>query len=198
MSLTTTNVNVVCPVCSQQHMFMLVPGYGSLSCPKKNKAFNVLFAKTRAKNQHASPRKSGVKTYQIRLILPNRTEQMVQFQSKATHFELRAGDSAIVAYYKGKPKIVQNCTIQQYMVAADGCFIATAVYGSYGADEVLILREFRDRKLASYSLGRFLIRFYYFASPPIAELIEVFPFAKKPTKYVLDKIVRYVKTEQKG
>ena len=68
-------------------------------------------------------------------------------------------------------------------------------YGSYAADEVLILREFRDRKLASYSLGRFLIGFYYVVSPPIADLIEVFPFAKKSTKYVLDKIVRYIKPE---
>jgi hypothetical protein len=189
MSLIATSVNVVCPVCMKQHMFALMPGYANLSCPKKNKAFDVLFARTRAKNQHAGPRNSGVKIYQIRLILPNNTEQMVEFHSKATHFELRAGDSAIVAYYKGKPKIVQNCTIHQFMVSSDGCFIATAVYGSYGADEVLVLRDFRDRELASSGLGRFAIRLYYFVSPPIAELLEVFPFAKKPTKYVLDKIV---------
>lgn len=198
MILTTTNVNVVCPLCLQQHMFALLPGYGNLSCPKENKAFDVLFAKTRAKNQHAGPRNSGVKIYQIRLILPNKAEKMVEFQSKATHFELRAGDSAIIAYKKGRPKIVQNCAIGQYMVSSEGCFIATAVYGSYAADEVLILREFRDRTLASYSLGRFLIRFYYFVSPPIAELLEVFTFAKKPTKYVLDKVVSYVKTEKNG
>ncbi len=75
------------------------------------------------------------------------------------------------------------------MVSSEGCFIATAVYGSYVADEVLVLREFRDRELESCDFGRFLVRFYYSVSPPIAELLEVFPFAKKPTKYVLDKIV---------
>lgn len=197
MSLSPMQINVVCPVCSQQHMFALMPGYGNLSCPRKNKGFDVLYAKTRAKNQHVNRQRMGVKIYQIRLILPNRTEQMVVFQSKIQHFELRAGDSAIIAYYKGKPKIVQNCTIHQYMVAADGCFIATAVYGSYEANEVRILREFRDRQLASYSLGRFLIRFYYFASPPVAEFIEAFPFAKQPAKYVLDKIVRFIKPKQK-
>jgi hypothetical protein len=189
LSATSVNVNVVCPVCSQQHIFALLPGYGNLSCPKKGKAFDVLYAKTRAKNQHIKSRQSGIKVYQIRLVLPNNTEKLVGFESKATHFELRAGDSAIVAYYKGRPKIVQNCTIHQYMVSSEGCFIATAVYGSYVADEVLVLREFRDRELESSSLGRFLIRFYYFVSPPVAELLEVFPFAKKPTKYVLDKIV---------
>ncbi len=75
------------------------------------------------------------------------------------------------------------------MVSSEGCFIATAVYGSYVADEVLVLRELRYRELESSGLGRFVIRFYYFVSLPIAELLEVFPFAKKPTKYVLDKIV---------
>jgi len=172
-----------------QHIYALLPGYSNLSCPQKHTAFDVLYAKTRAKNQHAGQRNSGIKVYQIRLILPNRAEQLVQFQSKATHFELRAGDSAIVAYYKGKAKIVQNCTIHQYMVSADGCFIATAVYGSYGADEVIVLRAFRDRELASSELGRLLVRLYYFVSPPLAELLEAFPSAKKPAKYVLDKIV---------
>ena len=79
------------------------------------------------------------------------------------------------------------------MVSSEGCFIATAVYGSYAADEVRILRVFRDRKLASYGLGRWLIRAYYLVSPPIAELLEVFPVPKKPVKYVLDKVVGYVK-----
>ncbi len=192
MSQTATrvNVNVVCPICSNQHIFALSPGYSNLTCPKKNKAFDVLYAKTRAKNQHAGLRNSGIKIYQIRLVLPNKSEQLVTFQSKATHFELRAGDSAIVAYYKGKAKIVQNCTIHQYMVSSEGCFIATAVYGSYGADEVLILRAFRDQELASSAFGRLLIRIYYFVSPPIADLLELFPFAKQPAKYVLDKIVR--------
>jgi len=190
MNVTATSVNVVCPVCLKQHIFALSPGYGNLSCPKKGKAFDVLFARTRAKNQHAGPRNSGVKVYQIRLILPNKTEKLVEFKSKAARFELRAGDSAIVAYYKGKAKIIQNCTVHQYMVSSEGCFIATAVYGSYDADEVLILREFRDGKLASSDIGRFLIRLYYFVSPPIAELLEIFPFAKKPARYALDRIVR--------
>ncbi|HEU5378433.1 MAG TPA: CFI-box-CTERM domain-containing protein [Ktedonobacteraceae bacterium] len=193
MSLTATSVNVVCPICMKQHLFPLMPGYSSLNCPKKGRAFDVLFAKTRAKNQHSGPRNSGIKVYQIRLLLPNKTEQFIEFQSKATRFELRSGDSAIVAYYKRKPKIVQNCTIHQYMVAADGCFIATAVYGSYEAEQVLALREFRDRKLAPYGLGRLLINWYYFVGPPLAEFVETFPLVKKPVKYVLDNIVKSVR-----
>jgi len=49
-----------------------------------------------------------------------------------------------------------------------GCFIATAVYGSYDAPEVLVLRQFRDLTLARSSAGRLLIRSYYAISPALA------------------------------
>ena len=196
MITTPTPVSVVCPVCRREHMYALVHAYGDLRCQTTGQIFSALFAKTRAKNQHSLSRYSSTKVYQIRVILPNKIERLVVFHSATQRFELRAGDNVIISYYQGRPKIVQNCTINLFMVASEGCFIATAVYGSYEADEVLILREFRDQKLASSDLGKFLINCYYLLSPPIAELLEIFPFAKKPVKHVLDKIVRSVEIDK--
>lgn len=53
-----------------------------------------------------------------------------------------------------------------------GCYIATAVYGSYDAPEVLTLRSFRDQVLRKHWLGRLFIKAYYFLSPPIAERLK--------------------------
>ncbi|MBQ2252887.1 MAG: hypothetical protein II328_02775, partial [Clostridia bacterium] len=53
-----------------------------------------------------------------------------------------------------------------------GCYIATAVYGSYDAPEVLTLRRFRDETLSKSIFGRCFIRVYYFLSPPIAEWLK--------------------------
>lgn len=50
-----------------------------------------------------------------------------------------------------------------------GCYIATAVYGSYDAQQVLTLRHYRDNYLNKCSWGRKLVRHYYKYSPKYAD-----------------------------
>jgi hypothetical protein len=53
-----------------------------------------------------------------------------------------------------------------------GCFIATAAYGTPMAEEIQILRQFRDEYLLTNLLGQGLVDLYYRISPPIAEFIN--------------------------
>lgn len=69
------------------------------------------------------------------------------------------------------------------------CFIATAVYGSYDAPQVVSLRRFRDEKLMSYSIGRLFIAAYYKLSPPLAQWLKNHPYFAKQVRQILDELV---------
>ena len=53
--------------------------------------------------------------------------------------------------------------------SSGGCYIATAVYGSYDCPEVWTLRRFRDFRLGVSWYGRLFIKLYYFVSPTIVK-----------------------------
>ena len=51
-----------------------------------------------------------------------------------------------------------------------GCYIATAVYGSYDCPQVWTLRRYRDFSLSRTAPGRLFVKLYYAASPALVKL----------------------------
>ncbi len=52
-----------------------------------------------------------------------------------------------------------------------GCFIATAAYGTPTAEQIDVLREFRDVVLLKSTVGSQFVALYYWLSPPVADFI---------------------------
>jgi hypothetical protein len=73
------------------------------------------------------------------------------------------------------------------------CFIATAAYGTPMAEEVIILKRFRDEYLAKTPTGKDFIENYYRISPPVADFIENKPALKSITRFIINPIVRLLK-----
>lgn len=73
-----------------------------------------------------------------------------------------------------------------------GCYIATVVYGSYSAPQVIVLRHFRDYYLRKYYFGRSFIKLYYFLSPTVAGWLKDTACINKVVRSVLNKFVSYL------
>ena len=74
-----------------------------------------------------------------------------------------------------------------------GCYIATAVYGSYDCPQVWTLRRFRDYFLKKSYLGRVFIKIYYTLSPTFVKWFGHYKGFNWIFKYPLDKFVQYLK-----
>lgn len=73
--------------------------------------------------------------------------------------------------------------------AVGGCFIATAAYGTRMAEEIRILREFRDQYLLTNPRGQGFVDIYYSISPPVADFIAEHPSLKPIVRAELMPIV---------
>lgn len=65
------------------------------------------------------------------------------------------------------------------------CFISTAAFGSDMADQVQILRQFRNEFLLTNSFGKSFVKTYYRFSPPMAHFIEQSEILKSITRLLL-------------
>lgn len=73
--------------------------------------------------------------------------------------------------------------------SSGGCYVATAVYGSYDCPEVWTLRRFRDNTLSETWYGRAFIRTYYAISPTLVKWFGKSKWFKNLWKPTLDRMV---------
>ena len=79
--------------------------------------------------------------------------------------------------------------------SSGGCYIATAVYGSYDCPEVWVLRRFRDNFLKTHTLGRAFIKVYYAVSPTLVQWFGNKTWFTRFWKQRLDQMVQRLKAK---
>jgi hypothetical protein len=76
------------------------------------------------------------------------------------------------------------------IIVNEGCFIATAAFGTPMAQEINILRRFRDTKMEPNMVGRNFIHIYYNVSPPLARIIAQSKIMKAFVRLYLKPLIR--------
>jgi hypothetical protein len=96
-------------------------------------------------------------------------------------------------FNQGELAVTTFTTLEREVPAVDWCFIATAAYGSTMAQDVTMLRGFRDSLLATSVLGELMIETYYTFSPAAAGLIRESELLRASARTVLGPIIAWVR-----
>lgn len=93
-------------------------------------------------------------------------------------------------HLKYKCPVCERYYYQDIEAKRQGCFIATAAYGTPLAGEINVLRRFRDSYLLQRKWGQKFVEFYYTVSPPIAGVIRKSESLKKIVRTLLKPIIK--------
>lgn len=104
----------------------------------------------------------------LKLEDPGKLVDMVARDGANTYFKLKSSTSS---------------------TSSGGCYVATAVYGSYDCPQVWTLRRFRDNDLARSWYGRAFIRTYYSISPTLVKWFGKTEWFKRMWRGRLDRMV---------
>ncbi len=135
-----------------------------------------------------------------------------RIESKSAEQEVRMYLRLFVLFSKGMPfEVVATGTLRKYVFYSRGlkyekhfketykamrkghCFVATAVFEDPNHPVVVELRNFRDSTLRRNLFGRLFIGVYAITGPLAATVVELFPGLKKPTKFVIRKIIQKIR-----
>ncbi len=94
----------------------------------------------------------------------------------------------LVEYMDGTTESIVPNQIQPLQLQG-GCYVATAVYGSYDCPQVWTLRRYRDNTLAQTWYGRAFIRTYYAVSPTLVKWFGNTAWFRNLWKGKLDRMV---------
>jgi hypothetical protein len=102
-------------------------------------------------------------------------------------FDIQAKDNAaaedvIITASVGGAAVETSAT---YSFEEFRCFIATAAYGTPMAEEIQVLRDFRDKYLSTNPPGRLFVSLYYKLSPPVARFIAHHDFLRACIRFGL-------------
>ncbi len=136
---------------------------------------------------------STVVTTSAAISLP-RTEQAIVVEGLLPETTYSIGIRAFDDCRNISPiSVIEVTTTERVGGDVDACFIATAAFGSQMANDVELLRSFRDRLLGKTVLGELAIESYYTFGPVVARLIGESELLRATAREALEPIIESVR-----
>lgn len=112
------------------------------------------------------------------------------------YFDQKEANKGIIDEYAAKVKKYETSYTEPTVnTSSGGCYVATAVYGSYDCPQVWTLRRFRDYTLAETWYGRAFIHTYYAISPTLVKWFGKTEWFKKMWQGKLDRLVAKLQSD---
>ena len=96
-------------------------------------------------------------------------------------------------FNKGELTVLELTTLDREVAEVPWCFVATAAYGSVMANDVEMLRRFRDSLLTRTVIGELAVETYYTFGPAMAGVIGESELLRASARSVLEPIVAWVR-----
>lgn len=106
-----------------------------------------------------------------------------------------SSSASSAATASSSPSPASSATSSSPSSSSGGCYVATAVYGSYDCPQVWTLRRYRDYTLAETWYGRAFIHTYYAVSPTLVKWFGDTQWFKNMWKPTLDRMVKNLRAE---
>lgn len=136
-------------------------------------------------------------------------DQLIYWKMIYEHWKYLVGNTGITVEYRNKyreealrvAKLIHekdpSFEVEEIapVQASGGCYVATAIYGSYDCPQVWTLRRYRDYTLAESWYGRLFIFMYYSISPTFVKWFGETQWFRNMWKPKLDKMVKRLNEE---
>ncbi len=116
-------------------------------------------------------------------------ENGVKYYMRVTVVDDSGTESPLSAEVSATP--VETLGLASAKDDTEGCFIATAAYGSYESRYVKVFRNYRDQVMMTTGWGRAVVHAYYHYSPPIASVIAESPRLRRIVRALLTPMAAY-------
>jgi hypothetical protein len=127
-------------------------------------------------------------------ISPPGGEQLITLKNLLPETEYTIGVRAFDdCHNTSKLKVITFSTAPRRLGEVDACFVATAAYGSAMANDVDMLRRFRDNMLKQSVIGELAVQAYYTFGPPVAGVVGESDLLRSTARDLLAPLVERVR-----